>query len=158
MFHMNEPAATLLLYLLCTRWHFYISYVDCCTHTPPPWRRVLRQLFPLSSTIFISIDIYHKNANQAELTVKTEHTAVSVKAARKLQISAELTAPVSHPGPVQRLWRQRPQKTQSSTVGPNKYNKHLVDSILVRPRFFNEPSLLQLLSCFYSSVHHSRLL
>lgn len=62
-----------------------------------------RQLFPLSPAMLISIDIYRKNANKAELTVKTEHTAVSVKPARKPEISAELTAPVSHLRPVWRL-------------------------------------------------------
>ncbi len=54
---------------------------------------VLHLLFPLSPAMLISIDISQENANKAELTVKT---ALSVKPARKPEISAELTAPVSH--------------------------------------------------------------
>lgn len=105
---------SLTIYLPCTRWHFYVSYVDYCTHTPCwPWHS-LQQLFPLSQAMLISIDIYYKNANKAELTVKTENTAVGVKPARDPEISAELTAPVSHLRPVSRLWRQRPRKIQCS--------------------------------------------
>lgn len=40
--------------------------------------------------------ICNKNANHAELTVKSERTAVSVRPAKMPEISAELTAPVSH--------------------------------------------------------------
>jgi len=43
----------------------------------------------------VTPDIYHENANKAELRVKSECTAVAVKPARKTEISAELTAPES---------------------------------------------------------------
>lgn len=65
-------------------------------HTDPDSTTYAPPALPLSTAMLISIDIYHKNANRAEFTVKTERTAVSVKAARKPEISAELTAPVSH--------------------------------------------------------------
>lgn len=61
---------------------------------------MLHQHFTFSPSMLISIDIFHINAHKAELTVKAEHTAVSVEPASKPEISAELTAPVSHLRPV----------------------------------------------------------
>lgn len=102
MFHMSElvvafPRSSPSLFIFFAHTGTFTSHTLITAHTLTTLTLVqqhtLHKLFPLSPAMLISIDIYHKNANKAELTVKT---AVSVKPARKPEISAELTAPVSH--------------------------------------------------------------
>lgn len=82
MFHVDRHAvpfsprsSPLTVYLLCMRRHFYGSYVDYCTHNIRSSGSSL-----CHRPMLISIDVYHKNANKAELTGKTERTAVGCQA------------------------------------------------------------------------------
>lgn len=102
MFHMGEltvafPLSSPSLFIFFAHTDTFTTHMLITAHTLTTLtlvqQHMLHQLSHLSPAMLISIDIYHKNANKAELTVRT---AVSVKPARKPEISAELTAPVSH--------------------------------------------------------------